>query len=101
MYPASLLLSPPDARRSARRTVPAPDTLTPTFALMREALHQALQLRFTVALEVAMRLEQPSPSQHLLEAQLMRGIIAYFQRAGKSLALDHTPGRPEGARHAA
>ena len=51
--------------------VPAPDTLTPTFALMREALHQALQLRFTAALEVAMRLEQPS--QHLLEAQLMRG----------------------------
>jgi hypothetical protein len=59
--------------------VPAPDTLTPTFALMREALHQALQLRFTAALEVAMRLEQSSPSQHLLEAQLMRGIIAYFQ----------------------
>jgi len=46
-------------------------------ALMREALHQALQLRFTAALEVARRLEQPS--QHLLEAQLVRGIIAYFQ----------------------
>jgi tetratricopeptide (TPR) repeat protein len=44
---------------------------------MREALHQALQLRFTAALEVATRLEQPA--QHLLEAQLMRGIIAYFQ----------------------
>ena len=57
--------------------VPAPDTLPPTFALMHEALHQALQLRFTAALEVAMRLEQPP--QHLLEAQLIRGIIAYFQ----------------------
>jgi hypothetical protein len=57
--------------------LPAPDTLTPTFALMREALHQALQLRFTAALEIAMRLEQPS--QHPLEAQLVRGIIAYFQ----------------------
>jgi tetratricopeptide (TPR) repeat protein len=44
---------------------------------MREALHQALQLRFTAALEVAMRLEQPP--QHPLEAQLVRGIIAYFQ----------------------
>jgi tetratricopeptide (TPR) repeat protein len=57
--------------------VPALDPLTTTFALMREALHQALQLRFTAALGVAMRLEQPA--QHLLEAQLMRGIIAYFQ----------------------
>ena len=57
--------------------VPAPDTLLPTFALMREALHQALQLRFPAALEVAMRLEQPS--QPSLEAQLVRGIIAYFQ----------------------
>jgi len=44
---------------------------------MREALHQALQLRFSAAWEVAMRLEQPS--QHLLEAHLIRGIIAYFQ----------------------
>ena len=44
---------------------------------MRDALHQALQLRFTSALEIAMRLEQPS--QHQLEAQLIRGIIAYFQ----------------------
>jgi tetratricopeptide (TPR) repeat protein len=44
---------------------------------MREALHQALQLRFTEALEVAVRLGQPS--QHPLEAQLVRGIIAYFQ----------------------
>jgi tetratricopeptide (TPR) repeat protein len=44
---------------------------------MREALHQALQLRFTAALEITMRLEQPAPD--LLEAQLVRGIIAYFQ----------------------
>jgi tetratricopeptide (TPR) repeat protein len=44
---------------------------------MREALHQTLQLRFTAALEIATRLEQPS--QHPLEAQLVRGIIAYFQ----------------------
>ena len=57
--------------------VPVPDTPPPTFALMREALHQALQLRFTVALEAAKRLEQPG--QDLLEAQLIRGIIAYFQ----------------------
>jgi tetratricopeptide (TPR) repeat protein len=57
--------------------VPTPDTLPPTFVLMREALHQALQLRFTAALEIAMRLEQLS--QHQLEAQLTRGIIAYFQ----------------------
>ena len=57
--------------------VPTPDPMAATFALMREALHQALQLRFTAALEVAMRLEQPS--QHLIEAQLIRGIIAYFQ----------------------
>ena len=57
--------------------VPVPDTLTSMFGLMHEALHQALQLRFTTAFEVAMRLEQPS--QSLLEAQLVRGIIAYFQ----------------------
>src|SRR5215510_16148324 len=58
-------------------SMPTPDTLPPTFALLREALHQALQLRFPAALEVAMRLEQPSPPP--LEAQLVRGIIAYFQ----------------------
>jgi tetratricopeptide (TPR) repeat protein len=57
--------------------VPAPDTLAPAFALMHEALHQTLQLRFTAAFEVAQRLEQPS--QYPLEAQLVRGIIAYFQ----------------------
>ena len=44
---------------------------------MREALHQALQLRFTAAVEIARRLEQPS--QHPLEAPLVLGIIAYFQ----------------------
>src|SRR5262249_3025716 len=48
--------------------LPAPDTLTPTFALMREALHEALQLRFTSAFEVAMRLEQAT--QRPLEAPL-------------------------------
>jgi len=57
--------------------VPAPDTLPPTSTLMREALHQALQLRFPAAQEIIMRLEQPSPPP--LEAQLVRGIIAYFQ----------------------
>ena len=57
--------------------VPVPDTPPPGFALMRDALHQALQLRFTAALEAAMRLEQSG--QDLLEAQLIRGIIAYFQ----------------------
>lgn len=51
--------------------------LTPTFALMREALQQALHLRFTPALEMTMRLEQQA--HYALEAQLMRGIIAYFQ----------------------
>ncbi len=55
--------------------VPAP--LTPTFALMREALQQALYLRFTPALELTARLEQQT--QYTLEAQLVRGIIAYFQ----------------------
>jgi tetratricopeptide (TPR) repeat protein len=45
---------------------------------MREALHQALQLRFAAALEVAMRLEQ-QPPQRPLEAQLTRGMIAYLQ----------------------
>ncbi len=80
LLPCILLLCccPPQTLVAAHaEPVPAPDTLTPTFVLMREALHQALQLRFTAALEVAMRLEQPS--QHLLEAQLIRGIIAYFQ----------------------
>ena len=57
--------------------VATPDTLTPTFALMREALHEVLQLRFTAAFEVAMRLEHEI--QRPLEAQLVRGIIAYFQ----------------------
>ena len=57
--------------------VATPDTLTPAFALMREALHEILQLRFTAAFEVAMRLEHEI--QRPLEAQLVRGIIAYFQ----------------------
>ena len=55
----------------------APDPLTPTFALMREALQQALHLRFTPAFEMTMRLEQQT--QYALEAQLVQGIIAYFQ----------------------
>ena len=42
--------------------VATPDTLTPTFALMREALHEVLQLRFTAAFEVAMRLEHDHPT---------------------------------------
>src|SRR5215831_2345923 len=57
--------------------VAAPDHLTPTFALMREALQQALHLHFTAALEMTMRLEQQT--QYALEAQLVQGIIAYFQ----------------------
>jgi tetratricopeptide (TPR) repeat protein len=57
--------------------VAASAPLTPTFALMREALQQALHLRFTSALEITMRLEQQT--QYALEAQLVRGIIAYFQ----------------------
>jgi tetratricopeptide (TPR) repeat protein len=57
--------------------IATPDTLTPTFTLMREALHQTLQLHFAAAFEVAMRLEQET--QRPLEAQLVRGIIAYFQ----------------------
>ena len=79
LLPCVLLLCclPQALKAASADPMPAPDTLTPTFALMREALHEALQLRFTAALEVAMRLEQPP--QHLLEAQLIRGIIAYFQ----------------------
>ena len=38
--------------------VAAPDPLTPAFALMREALQQALHLHFTPALEMTRRLEQ-------------------------------------------
>jgi tetratricopeptide (TPR) repeat protein len=60
----------------AAHAEPVPDNPPPAFTRMREALHQALQLRFTAALEAAMRLEQ---SEDLLEAQLIRGIIAYFQ----------------------
>ncbi len=55
----------------------APAPLTPTLALMREALQQALHLHFTSALEMTVRLEQQT--QYALEAQLVRGIIAYFQ----------------------
>ena len=44
---------------------------------MREALQQALHLHFTPAFEMTMRLEQQT--QYTLEAQLVRGIIAYFQ----------------------
>jgi len=57
--------------------VAAPASLSPTFALMREALQHALHRRFTPALEMTMRLEQQTP--YALEAQLVRGIIAYFQ----------------------
>lgn len=57
--------------------VAAPAPLTSTFALMREALHHALHRRYTPALEMTMRLEQQTPDA--LEAQLVRGIIAYFQ----------------------
>jgi tetratricopeptide (TPR) repeat protein len=46
-------------------------------ALMRQALHQALQMRFSAAAELSVHLEQHSP--HALEAQLVRGMIAYFQ----------------------
>jgi hypothetical protein len=56
--------------------VAAPAPLTPTFALMHEALQQALHLHFTPALEMTMRLEQQT--QHALEAQLIWGIIAYI-----------------------
>jgi hypothetical protein len=57
--------------------VAAPDPLTPTFTLMREALQQALHLRFTPTLETIVRLEQQT--QYALEAQLVWGIIAYLQ----------------------
>jgi tetratricopeptide (TPR) repeat protein len=55
----------------------APAPLTTIFTLMREALQQALHLHFTSAVETTMRLEQQT--QYVLEAQLVRGIIAYFQ----------------------
>lgn len=55
----------------------APASLTSSFALMREALQQALHLHFTPAFETTIRLEQQT--QYVLEAQLVRGIIAYFQ----------------------
>jgi len=68
---------PPSIRLTRADPVSAPDTLTSTFALMREALQQALQLRFEAAAEMTVGIEQ-QPSQ-VLEAQLARGIIAYFQ----------------------
>jgi tetratricopeptide (TPR) repeat protein len=80
LFPCLLLLywCLPQALDTARANPSAaPDTLTPTFALMHEALHQALHRRFASAFEVAMRLEQST--QRSLEAQLVRGIIAYFQ----------------------
>jgi hypothetical protein len=57
--------------------VAAPDSLTPALALTREALQQALHLRFTSAVEMTLRLEQQT--QYALEAQLVQGIIAYLQ----------------------
>lgn len=69
------LLQALDTARAAPSTTPG--TLTPTFTLMHEALQQALHLRFAAAFEVARQLEQPT--QRALEAQLVRGIIAYFQ----------------------
>ena len=96
MYPASLLLSPQTLVAAHAEPVPAPDTLTPTFALMREALHQALQLRFTAALEVAMpgaALATPSGSA------VNAGIIAYFQ-ARWQIPLPSTTRQAGLARHA-
>lgn len=67
----------PELGTTLANPVAAPASLTPPFALMREALQQTLHLRFTPALEMTMRLEQQTP--YALEAQLVRGIIAYFQ----------------------
>ena len=68
---------PPGSGTTRASPVAAPASLTPTMALMREALQHALHLRFTPALETTMRLEQQTP--YALEAQLVRGIIAYLQ----------------------
>ena len=57
--------------------VSAPDSLTPPWTAMRAALHEALHWRFAAASEMALHLEQQPP--HAIEAQLVRGIIAYFQ----------------------
>jgi len=80
LFPCLLLLCwcLPQALDTARAAPSATSgTLTPTFTLMHEALQQALHLRFAAAFEAAMHLEQPT--QRSLEAQLVRGIIAYFQ----------------------
>ena len=57
--------------------VSAPDSLTPPWTPMRAALHEALHWRLAAASEMALHLEQQPP--HAFEAQLVRGIIAYFQ----------------------
>ena len=49
----------------------------PAFAVMREALHEALQLRFESAIAMATRLE--ADQQPTLASHLTRGIIAYLQ----------------------
>src|SRR2546423_1573578 len=63
---------PPGLGTTPANPVAAPDPLTPTFTLMREAPQQALHLRFTPALEMTVRLEQQT--QYDLEAQLVWGI---------------------------
>lgn len=63
------------------------------FAVMREALHQALHLRFVEALAVAAQLEeqqQPTPA-----SRLTAGIIAYFQARWQT----HQPASPRHTGH--
>jgi tetratricopeptide (TPR) repeat protein len=50
---------------------------SPPFTIMREALHHALHLHFTEALQVAAQLEEQH--QPTLASRLTAGIIAYFQ----------------------
>jgi len=54
-----------------------PPSASPPFAIMREAIHHALHLRFTEALQVAAQLEEQH--QPTLASRLTAGIIAYFQ----------------------
>ncbi|MGQ4808663.1 hypothetical protein NKDENANG_02051 [Candidatus Entotheonellaceae bacterium PAL068K] len=67
------LTFPPPAIALASQ--PAPSAAS--FAVMREALQQALHLRFAQALDTAARLE--SEPQSTLVSGLTQGIIAYFQ----------------------
>lgn len=75
-----LIILLPFAGAVAKPAIPQPAQPAPlesTFAIMRQALRQTLQLHFEAALEVAASLEDDH--QPTLASRLTRGMIAYFQ----------------------